>query len=136
MRSIGIVGLAVAASLLAALLAACAVTEVKLTPKGEAVRIAATAAEAQGCTDLGRVVGATTNRSQDVNQQRETNARNQAAEMGANLLVRVRVDAADSSAGATAVTTAQTPVSFALSIDGEPFEAYLCPPLKPPSKPS
>jgi len=132
MRNTGSSGLAAAgapplAALLALLLGACAVTEVKLTPKGEAVRIAASAAEAQGCTDLGRVVGATTNRSQDVNLQRQMNARNQAGEMGANLLVRVRVDAADSSAGATAVTTAQTPVSFALSIDGESFEAYLCP---------
>jgi Domain of unknown function (DUF4156) len=127
MRTIGLLGVTAAVALPALLLAACAVTEVKLTPQGEAVRIAATADEAKGCTGMGRVLGSSTNRSQDERLQREMNARNQAAELGATLLVRVHVESGESSAGATAMTTSETPVSFALSVDADQFEAYRCP---------
>lgn len=85
----------------------CSPTQVKLTPEGEKVAVAASPGQMRHCESLGRITAYSTNLEQDVEKQRLINARNKAAQMGGNRIV----------AGQATLMT----------VGGREFDVYRCP---------
>jgi type IV pilus biogenesis protein CpaD/CtpE len=79
----------IALLLLAAGLAGCASNPPALTPAGDKVQLAASAAEVQGCTLVEKTYLSGTDLRGDVEAQQRIKARNLAAEKGANRVLPI-----------------------------------------------
>ena len=87
LRRAGFVPALALLGLLSLSILACSPTQVKLTPEGEKVAVAASFYQVRNCEPLGRITASSTNLDQDPETQRTINARNKAAQRGGNRIV-------------------------------------------------